>query len=210
MSTTTPQTKNRLILLAVILIVLIIVGVWMAARWIMPTPNTSSVGSRIPTAGLKYCSVDPSRLCVLSFGQVLNGPLQVELLAPSADQPEFNLNVSNNGVQSMYECKSLEESPEHVYCTGSVQAPGSILALSVISKAGNQMLARGTFSMVGIAILSPQESGPVSAEQRGFRIPEAPRRTPLPTPVPTHPTPARSTPIPSPSAPSYPNPPSYP
>jgi hypothetical protein len=136
--------------------------------------------------------------------------MQVDFLAPDVDHPEFNLNVSNNGVQSFYECKGLEESPEHIYCTGSVQAPGSILALSVISKAHNQMIARGTFSMVGIAILSPQESGPVSAEQRGFRIPDAPRRTPLPTPVPTYPTPARSTPSnPTPSAPSYPNP-SYP
>jgi hypothetical protein len=136
--------------------------------------------------------------------------MQVDFLAPDADPPEFNLNVSNNGVQSLYECKSREESPEHIYCTGSVQAPGSILALSVLSKADNQLLARGTFSMVGIAILSPQESGPVSAEQRGFRIPEAPRRTPLPMPVPTHSTPSLSTPSnPTPSAPSYPNP-SYP
>jgi hypothetical protein len=142
--------------------------------------------------------MDQSKLCVLSFGQIVNGPMRVDLLAPSADYPEFVLKVINNGVESIYECQSVEETPENIYCTGGVQAPGAILELSLLSKKDNALLAKGTFSVIGVALLTPEfategTSGALSS-QLGFRIPEGHGRGSL-----------SSTPAPT----SYPNP-SYP
>lgn len=206
MLTATPQNKKRLIASVTFLIVLLIVTVYLAGRSLVSNMKRSQVGSRYPASALTYCSMDPSHLCVFSFGQVVNGPMRVDLLAPNADYPEFVLKMENNGKESIYDCQSLEEAPENIYCTGAVQAPGATLQLSLLSKSDDALLARGTFSLIGIALLTP-EFVPDSTEEPiqgltshlGSRIPDAPKRSQPPVhPTPSHPTPS-----------SYPNP-SYP
>jgi len=211
MLTTTPQNKKRLIAAITVLIVLVLVTVYLAGRSLPSNIERSQVGSRYPASALTYCSMDPSHLCVFSFGQVVNGPMRVDLLAPNADYPEFVLKINNNGMESVYDCQSLEEAPENIYCTGTVQAPGATLQLSLLSKRDDALLAEGTFSVIGIALLTP-EFVPDSTEEPiqgltshlGFRIPDAPKRSQPPVhPTPPHPTPSYPTPS------SYPNP-SYP
>src|SRR5215211_8199147 len=197
MLTTTPQNRNRLIAGVAVLIAFLTIIVYLSSRSQLSKGKTSVVGSRVPVFALPYCTVDQSRLCVVSFGQVVNGPMQVDFLAPSADSAELVLKIKNNEVESIYDCQHLEESPEHIYCTGNVQPPGAILQLSLLSKQNDTLLAKGTFSLIGVALLTPEvlieESGNKLSPQLGFRIPEASRRSPLL----------------SHSTPSYPNP-SYP
>ena len=207
MPTLSPQNRNRLIAIVAVLIVLTIVIVYSIAKTQRSNVvKRSQVGSRYPASALSYCSMDQSHLCVMSFGQIVNGPMRVDFLAPDADYPEFVLKVINNGVESTYECQSLEEMPENIYCTGMVQPPGAILELSLFSKKDNTFLAKGTFSVIGVALLTPEfateESSGTLSSQLGFRIPDGHGRTPLPsTPVPTS--------IPTFAPTSYPNP-SYP
>ena len=197
MFTLSLQNRNRLIAIVAVLIALTIVIVYSVSRAQSPKVKRSQVGSRYPASAIGYCSVDPSHLCVLSFGQIVNGPMRVDFLAPSADYPKFVLKVTNSGVESTYECQSVQETPENIYCTGMVQAPGAILELNLLSEKNNTLLAKGTFSLIGVALLtpefSPEKSGHTLSSQLGFRIPEAPRRHPL-----------SSTPT------SYPNPSPYP
>ncbi len=197
MSTLSLQNRNRLIAIAAILIVLMIVIVYSAARSQRSKVKHSQIGSRYPASALAYCSMDQSHLCVLSFGQIVNGPMRVDFLAPNGDYPEFVLKVINNGLESTYECQSVEETPKNIYCTGMAQAPGAILELSLFSKKDNSLFAKGTFSLIGVALLTPEfsteESSGALSSQLGFRIPDAPGRSPL-----------SSTPT------SYPNPSSYP
>ena len=196
MSTLSSQNRIRLIAIVAVLIVLVSVIVYSAGRSQSSKVKHSQVGSRHPASALGYCSSDQSQLCVLSFGQIVNGPMRVDFLS-NADYPEFVLRAINNGVESTYECQSEEEAPENRYCTGMVQAPGAILELSLFSKKDNGLLAKGTFSLIGVALLTPEFTTEVSSgalsSQLGFRIPEAPRRSPL-----------SSTPA------SYPSPSSYP
>jgi hypothetical protein len=205
MSIITPQNRNRLIAIAAILIVLMMAIIYSAGRSQRSKVKHSQIGSRHPAAALPYCSMDQSHLCVLSFGQIVNGPMRVDFLAPNLDYPEFVLKVINNGEESTYDCQSVGETPENIYCTGRVQAPGAILELSLFSKKDNALLAKGTFSVIGVALLTPEfvteaSSGALSS-QLGFRIPEGHGRGPLSS----TPTFAPLTPFPT----SYPNP-SYP
>ena len=207
-STLSPQNRNRLIAIVAALIVLVTVIVYLVARSqrLDVKVKHSEVGSRHPASALSYCSMDQSHLCVLSFGQIVNGPMRVDFLAPNAEYPEFVLKVINNGVESTYECQSEEETPENIYCTGMVQAPGAILELSLFSKKDNTFLAKGTFSVIGVALLTPEfateETSGALSSQLGFRIPEGHGRSHLSsTPAPTY--------IPTFAPTSYPSP-SYP
>ena len=200
MSTATPHNRNRLIAGIAILVVFILGIVYMVSRFPTFRVNPSHVGSHVPASALTYCSMDQSHLCVVSFGQIVNGPMRVDFLAPSADYPEPVLKVINNGTESTYECQNVEETPENIYCTGNVQPPGAILQLGVYARSDNALLAKGTFSLIGVALLTPEvsieESGHKLSPQLGFRIPEAPRRSHLssdPTSV--------ATPSPNPSYP---------
>lgn len=202
MATLTSQNRSRLIAIIAVLLVLMIVVVYSAGKFQGSDVKVkhSQIGARHPASALPYCSIDQSDLCVLSFGQIVNGPMRVDFLAPNADYPEFILKVVNNGLESTYECQSLEETPENIYCTGIVQAPGAVLELSLFSKKDNALLAKGTFSLIGVALLTPEfftpESSGALSSQLGFRIPEGHERNALST---------TSTPNPT----SYPNP-SYP
>lgn len=229
MSTNTHQNRNRFIAAIGILIVLLIVVFYVAGDFLRSKMKSSQIHARFPISELTYCSLDQSQLCVISFGQELNGPMHVDFLVPDSDYPEFLLKIDHNGTEKIYECQHMEETPENVYCIGEVRAPGAILNISVLSKSNDLLLAKGTFSVIGIAILTP-EFIPTSTEEPiegltshlGSRIPDAPKRSQLParptsSPVPTGPTsrPTSSpTPTPrptsSPGPTSYPNPPSYP
>ena len=231
MSTNTHQNRNRVIAGVVILIVLLTVVFYVANNFLPTRMKSSQIHSRFPISELTYCSIDQSQLCVISFGQELNGPMHVDFLVPDSDYPEFLLKIDHNGIERIYECQHLEEIPEKVYCTGEVQAPGAVLKISVFSRSNNLLLTKGTFSVIGIAILTP-EFVPESTEEPiegltsrlGSRIPDAPKRSqppvhPSPSSVPTgptsrpisSPTPApTSRPTSSPGPTSYPNPSSYP
>src|SRR6188474_270398 len=102
MFTLSPQNRNRLIAVVTVLFALIIVIAYAAGRSQSSKVQHSHVGSRYPASALGYCSVDQSHLCVLSFGQIVNGPMRVDFLAPNADYAEFILKVINNGVESTY------------------------------------------------------------------------------------------------------------
>lgn len=157
--------------------------------------------------------------------------MHVDLLVPDSDYPEFLLKIDHNGTERVYECQHMEEAPEKVYCTGEVRAPGAILKISVFSRSNNLLLAQGTFSVIGIAILTPDFIPDTTKEpiegltsHLGSRIPDAPKRSqptahPTASPAPTGPTSTSrptSSPTPtarptvSPAPTSYPNPSSYP
>jgi hypothetical protein len=126
----------------------------------------------------------------------------VNILTPGYSFPAFYLKIVHEKGESIYECQKVEKFPSNVYCTGEEMQVGKILQFMLISKSGDEVLAEGSFAIIGLALPTPAE-----------------QLTASPTPTPTQeeelvtatPTRVRSTPSPSYPNPPYPNPsPSYP
>ena len=141
---------------------------------------------------LSYCGPEDTRLCVVSFGQVIDGDMQVHFQVPRFLYPDFILVINRFGEESTYECKRTKGLASSVVCTGASQVPGEVLQFKVISRKNGLLLAEGKFSIIGIALSTPE-----------ILLTE----TPTPSAVPGTET---TTVTPSYPNPSYPNPTSYP
>ena len=207
MSSENRTNRNRLIAGIAVLIVLIILIISSASILRQRRNGQPQVNHRFPIAKLTYCGPQQETLCIVSFSQEVDGAMRVNLQTPDSFYPKFYLTISYEGAESTYECQRVEESPTSVYCTGAPQVPGLVLNFKVISKNGGTVLAEGNFSIIGIALSTPEiittgtveglTGTPVETPTAGL-----PSRTP--TLVQATPTPTLATP-----SPSYPNP-SYP
>lgn len=197
--------RNRLIAGSAILVVLLVLVVYFLITLLPEGEEQAQVGQRSPLPQLTYCGAEQDVLCILSFTQEVDGALQVHFQMPREYFPLFTLIIDNNGQESIYDCKRVQDVPNQIYCSGAPQVPGQILQFKVISR-NFGMLAEGKFAIIGIALVTPEISSTTTAEDATMTPDEtqtavAPSRTP---------TPVQGTPTPSTTPnPSYPNP-SYP
>ena len=193
------MNQNRLIIGAAVLVVLILL---LTYGLIQGRNGQPRAGQRSPLTELAYCNSDNVRPCIVSFSLDSDGNMLVNILTPGSSFPAFYLKIVHEKGESIYECQDVEKFPSNVYCTGEEMQVGKILQFLLISKSGDEVLAEGSFAIIGLALPTPAE-----------------QLTASPTPTPTQeeelvtatPTRVRSTPSPSYPNPPYPNPsPSYP
>lgn len=173
-------------------VVLISLAGFSVVRSIQGRAGEPQVGHRSPVARLAYCSPQDDGLCIVSFSQMVDGAMQVNFQVPHPFFPEFILVIDRYGEERSYECQRAEGLTTRVTCIGAPQAPGEVLQFKVISKNRGTLLAEGKFSIIGIALSTPEiiPTATLEAVVTG---------TPTGTPSPTR----------TPPTPSYPNP-SYP
>jgi hypothetical protein len=203
-------SQRRLIAGVAVLALLFILVVVALIRSIQPRGGDPHVGHRSPAAALAYCVPQDTKLCVVSFGQVEGGDMQVNFQIPRLFYPEFILVINRFGVETTYECKETKGVSMGVTCAGTSQVPGEILQFKVISIGDGTLLAEGKFPIIGIAIFTPEDLSTPTATATETPIGSGTENpfdlTPFPTEI--FQTPAFSTPT-FPST-SYPNPSSYP
>jgi hypothetical protein len=179
------KNRNRLITGLVILLVFFLLICYFLISFLFRKPEQPKLGNHSPVDTLAYCVAEPRGLCIVSFSQVVDGAMQINIQLPYDHYPEFVVIINRNGQDSTYECKPVENSVTGVVCTGASQIPGEILNFKIFSKEMETLLAEGNFAIIGIALFTP---GPTSTGT----LPVTETVTPEGTP------------------PSYPNPTSYP
>jgi hypothetical protein len=210
--------KRLLIILAaagiVILLACITVGTLIAKylreREVRPT---------VEVTNLTACDVDPSVLCVVSFGADNVNRMVINLLLPSEDYAAFYIKAQYDETVSVYPCEVVTDLPTHVFCTGARTPLGQPLDLEAYATDGDVLLARGTLIVSAIALpttvlhtLTPTPTGETltpGAEGTPTFATFAPTFAPTDLTAPSSssssPTPTR-TPTRTPTPGGYPNP----
>jgi len=132
----------------------------------------------------------------------------INILTPNASFPKFYLKITHSKSESLYECSKAKGSSTSVSCIGEPMQPGAALQFALISALDDILLAEGSFSIVGLALATPEINTPSTPSEEATPSEE-------PTASPTAGTGSiKRTPTPILSTPSYPNPsypnPSYP
>jgi hypothetical protein len=205
------HTQRRWLIAGVaILVVILLLVLFAIFRSVQPRDSRPLLGHRSPAARLAYCSPGDSGLCIVSFGQIVGGDMLVNFQIPRLAYPEFSLIINRYGVESVYQCKKVKGLSTGVTCTGPSQVPGEVLLFKVISTKDGGLLAAGSFSIIGIALSTP-EGGPTDTETPLATEPPATEtEMPTMTAIPLLPTVTPGTPTVSYPPPSYPNPTAYP
>jgi hypothetical protein len=195
--------RNRLIAGVTIAVVLIILIVYGLVQWRGEQPRASQ---RSPLLEVAYCSSEEVRPCIVSFSLDSDGNMLVNILTPETSFPAFYLKIVHKDGESLYECQKVKNFPENVYCIGETMPVGEVLQFLLISKRDELLLAEGKFSIIGLALPTPEAEdqltasvSPVSPTQ------EEPVET-VTAIVTVTPTGPKSTPSPSYPNPPYPNP----
>jgi hypothetical protein len=195
--------RNRVIagIAIFLLIALVTAGSWWLVQSLHPARRAEQ---KIFVIRLGYCGADDARPCILSFSQVGDGKMQVDVLVPSSAFPDFYLTISREGQSYLYECEESEDSPTQIQCVGAEMFPGELLQFSLVAMKDERVLAEGRFTLIGLMLSTPVAGALDTA------IPTEPASG-SPTPVfPRTPTPGTRTSTPTATLPSYPNPTSYP
>lgn len=199
MSADIPNQQRRLIAGVVILAVLFILVIVALFRSMQDRGPDPQIGQRSPAAELAYCQPEDTELCVVSFGQLVDGDMLVNFQLPRLLYPEFVLIINRYGVESTYQCKRVKGLSTGVTCKGVSQVPGEVLQFKVISRKDGALLAEGKFSIIGIALSTPESD--TTGTPDGTEVTESPVVTEAPTqtaiPLPTSVTPTLSYPNPA-------------
>jgi hypothetical protein len=196
MSSEIQTSRNRLIAGIAILAILLLIPIVALLLSLRPREPEPHIGRRSPVAELSYCGAEERVLCIVSFSQIVDGAMQVNLQTPRVFYPPIVLLIDRYGVESIYECHKPEPLSPQVVCDGPPQVPGEVLQFTVFFRDPGTVVAEGKFAIIGVALSTPE----------GLLTPTE-TATAAATPTPT----ARRTPTPVRTAPatSYPNP-SYP
>lgn len=202
--------QRRLITVVAILVLLFLLLLGAILQSIQHVDQDRQIGHRTPAARLAYCAPqDNTHLCIVSFGQIVGGDLLINFQVPRLLYPDFTLVINRFGAQSSYKCERVKGLSIGVTCTGASQVPGEILQFKVISKVDGSLLAEGKFSIIGIALSTPEILTTGTAG-----TPTTPEASETPSelfPTPGSSTPASGIATPTPTSnPSYPNPTTYP
>ena len=184
-------------------VIFLILVIFSALRYFQGRPQEPLTGYRLPIAELAYCAPQDDQLCIVSFSQLEDGAMQVNLQLPDSTYPQFTLVINRFGEDSIYECKRAARLSTSVVCTGASHAPGEVLQFKIFSKNQGTLLAEGKFAIIGIAIFTPEG---VSTGTLEGTITATPSGTPAAPLTPGLPTPTGITSTPTPPTPSYPNP----
>ena len=187
--------RNRLIAGVAVAVALIILLIYGLVQW---RKGQARAGQSAPLSELAYCSSDEIRPCIVSFSLDADGNMLVNILTPETSFPAFYLKIIHEDGESIYECQKVEKFAANVYCIGAAMQVGKVLQFLLISKSDDELLAEGSFAIIGLALPTPEDQLTASPTQDGALV------TVTPTGV-------SSTPSPSYPNPPYPNPsPSYP
>ena len=207
MSIDIQTSRNRLNAGIAVLVILLLVAVIFLLSSIRQRAEAPRIGHRSPVAGLDYCGPDDRKLCIVSFSQIMDGDMQVNIHTPRVFYPKFVLLINRFGVESTYECSKEDSLSQNVECFGPPQVPGEVLQFKIVFKEQGTLVAEGKFAIIGVALSTPEVS---STTTPGELITETPTRTPvltthtpMSTPIST-PTPTRTAPVTSYPNPSYP------
>jgi len=178
---------------------------------ILPLKRGSQISHRLPVLDLGYCGSTDAKPCIVSFSLDAQGRMLVNILTPNASFPKFYLKITHNKGESLYECSKVKGSSTSVSCVGEGMQPGEVLQFSLVSAHDDTLLATGSFSIVGLALATPEIniSSPTPGEEATSSGEPTASPTAGPGPIERTPTPIRPDPSPSYPNPSYPNP-SYP
>ena len=188
-----------------ILVILLLAAVIFLLSSIRQPAEAPRIGYRSPVAELDYCGPDDRELCVVSFSQIVDGDMQVNIHTPRVFYPKFFLLINRFGVESTYECRKEDSLSQNVECFGPPQVPGEILQFKIVFKVQGTLVAEGKFAIIGVALSTPEVSFTLTPEEL---ITETPTRSPVlttRTPMPTRtPMATRTAPVTSYPNPSYP------
>jgi hypothetical protein len=113
------------------------------------------VGHREPLPGLGYCSSKQIRPCILSFNLNPNGGMLINILVRGFSE-DFYVKTKHKGSEYIYECKKNSQYSTHVSCTGKTMPIGEMFSFLIVSTEENVTLAEGSFSIVGLALATPE------------------------------------------------------
>lgn len=165
--------------------------------------QASSVHQRQPLPGLGYCSTDQVTPCVVAFGVDTDGQMIVTIRTDSSF-PGFYLKIRHSRGENLYPCQQAKGFEDHVFCKGARLPLGETFQFYLMSLYGDTTLAQGNFSIIGLALGTPDIFSPPTLVELSPSVTVTPTAT-----APTEP----ATPIgvtPTPPTPSYPNPTAYP
>jgi hypothetical protein len=199
MSIDVQTSRNRLIAGIAVLVILLLVAVILLVSSTRQRADGPRIGHRSPVAELNYCGPDDRTLCVVSFSQIVDGDMQVNIHTPRVFYPKFVLVINRYGVESTYECSKEDPLSRNTECFGPPQVPGEVLQFKVVFKEQRTLVAEGKFAIIGIALSTPEILSTTTPEEL---VTETPTRSPvLPTRTPMH---TRTAPVTSYPNPSYP------
>jgi hypothetical protein len=197
MSIDIQTSRNRLIAGIAVLVILLLVAIISLIFSIRQRGEEPRIGYRSPVAELKYCGSDDETLCVVSFSQIVDGDMQVNIHTPRVFYPKFVLLINRFGVESTYECSKEDSLSQNVECFGPPQIPGEVLQFKIVFKEQGTLVAEGKFAIIGVALSTPEISSTFTPEEMitgtPTQSPVLPNRTPMPTrtaPVTSYPNPS--------------------
>lgn len=139
--------------LFVVLVLLCVAGSRMALNeW---KGRQGRVGHREPLPGLGYCSSKQIRPCILSFNLNPNGGMLITILVHGSAE-DFYVKIEHQGSEYIYKCKKNSQYSNHVSCTGETMPVGETFSFFIVSTEKNTTLAEGNFSIVGLALATPE------------------------------------------------------
>ncbi len=199
------MNRKRLILgisISALFIILTISGFAWFKEW---QSRQVRVDQRFPLQRLSYCDSEQVMPCIVSFSLGPNGDMIVSFLTTGAFYPDFYLKIKQEEDQHIYSCQKVSKFATSVYCTGAALPLGEIFQFSIFSLKEDVLLAEGNFSIIGLAIgtpeialFTPTGEATGSSTESLFQTPTPVRATPARTATPTPPLSYPNT--------SYPNP----
>ena len=151
------MNRNRLIVglftLAVFLTLAIFGSIILLRQW---NSRQAEVSQREPLQSLGYCSSNPVRPCILSFRLNSRGRMVINVLIDRSAPRNFYLKIRQDRAESIYRCRKVADSSTNFSCRGERMPIGEPLQFLMLSTKKNTLLAEGSFSIIGLAIATPE------------------------------------------------------
>ena len=178
------MTQNRSglgISIAAVLVFLVVSGLVLFRE---SKNRQARVDQRFPLQRLAYCTSDPVRPCVVSFGLDGDGDMLVSLLTDGAFYPDFYLKIRTEASEHTYVCQKVDRFATSAYCAGKALPVGQVFQFMIFSLNEDVLLAQGNFPIIGMALVTPEVfSSPTPAVTPTGRFP-----TPVGTLTPSYPS----------------------
>lgn len=148
----------------------------------------------VEATDITACEVDPSVLCVVSFGADNVNRMVINFQLPAEDYGSFYVKARYEETVSVYPCQALEEAPTSVFCTGERTPLGQPIEIEVYSTDGDLLVAKGVVIVASIALPTAAQQtvtptpGTITPTVEATAVPQGdaappPRSTSTPTPA---------------------------
>ena len=150
------MNHNRFIMGIVIstafMVLLISGSVILFNKW---SSGSAQINGREPLSRLGYCSSMRGKPCIASFGLDSSANAVINILT-TRSFPDFYLKIKHDVSESIYECQKLRVTSTNVSCVGKPIPPGERLQFLLFSIDEDTLLAEGQFSVIGLALATPE------------------------------------------------------